>query len=161
MPSSAEPQAWWAPVSLEAPRTALVQGSMAPNKSLAEAEQTPEIHMQCSSALPLPTSLAEAEMQNKGWASTKVRVPMASALHPLIPSDGPGRLAPYPRKPCATQWDFDRTESIDGTEHDRNRTDRTEVLPDRGSWGPRQGRLQTGTAPRARTMVAKRLPAPP
>eukprot|EP00969_Alexandrium_andersonii_P001848 81661-Alexandrium_andersonii.AAC.1 len=44
---------------------------------------------------------------------------------------GPGGAEPAP-KPCATQRDIDRTESIDRTEHDGDRTNRTEYLPGRG-----------------------------
>eukprot|EP00969_Alexandrium_andersonii_P301369 13322917-Alexandrium_andersonii.AAC.1 len=42
---------------------------------------------------------------------------------------GPGGRSP-PGKSCATQRDIDRTEPIDGTEGDGERTDRTEYLPD-------------------------------
>eukprot|EP00969_Alexandrium_andersonii_P318606 14073702-Alexandrium_andersonii.AAC.1 len=41
---------------------------------------------------------------------------------------GLGAGAP-PGSPYAVQRDTDRTESIDGTEPDRDRTDRTEYLP--------------------------------
>eukprot|EP00969_Alexandrium_andersonii_P069231 3054019-Alexandrium_andersonii.AAC.3 len=39
-------------------------------------------------------------------------------------SGGPGGRSP-PGKSCATQRDIDQTESIDGTEHNGDRTDRT------------------------------------
>eukprot|EP00969_Alexandrium_andersonii_P049535 2174302-Alexandrium_andersonii.AAC.1 len=39
-------------------------------------------------------------------------------------SGGPGGWS-NPGKPCTMQRDIDRTESIDGIEHDRDRTDRT------------------------------------
>eukprot|EP00969_Alexandrium_andersonii_P352544 15437918-Alexandrium_andersonii.AAC.1 len=44
---------------------------------------------------------------------------------------GPRGGAP-PGKPCATQWDVERSESIDGTEDGGDRSDRTEYLPAQG-----------------------------
>eukprot|EP00969_Alexandrium_andersonii_P149751 6621308-Alexandrium_andersonii.AAC.1 len=45
-----------------------------------------------------------------------------------VSARGSGGQSP-PWKPCAPQWDIDRTEPIDGADHDGDRTDLTEHHP--------------------------------